>query len=133
MPRRANPVPTYRFHKKTGRAVVTVVKVTGQRTEVLLPGPHGSQESQAEYQRLLATLRANDGRLPLPRAAAGSLDLTIDELVERFLDEKVALEGHRYVRMTDHDSGVDLELATEVARKMGERRRHGLLIRGRPG
>ena len=31
------PIPTYRFHQKTGRAVISVYHVDGSRHDILLP------------------------------------------------------------------------------------------------
>jgi integrase len=84
MPRQPNPIPSYRLHKKTGRAVITVRDHLGARRDVLMPGPHGSAESLQEYERLCAQLRAAGGRLPAKDAAAS--DLTIAELTVAYLD-----------------------------------------------
>jgi hypothetical protein len=64
MPRHANLIPTYRRHKQTGRAIVTVRDHLGARRDILLPGEFRSKESTAEYDRICSVLRANDGRLP---------------------------------------------------------------------
>jgi integrase len=62
MPRKKSPVPSYRLHKPTGQAVVTV-PTSGGRRDVYL-GRYGSRESKAEYARVIAELRAT------PAAAA---------------------------------------------------------------
>jgi integrase len=80
MPRPRLTVPTYRKHS-TGRAVVTVYREDGSRSEVLLPGKYASEQSKTEYERLLTRLRANDGNLPVEHHQ----DLTIAELVARFM------------------------------------------------
>ncbi len=49
-------IPSYRLHKLTGKAVVTVRDPDGTRREVVL-GRHGSPESKAEYARICAELR----------------------------------------------------------------------------
>jgi hypothetical protein len=46
-------VPAYRKHSKTGRAVVSIYRADGSRTEFVLPGDYGSDESTREYERLL--------------------------------------------------------------------------------
>ena len=58
--------PSYRLHKHTGKAIVTVydADADGRRRGMLLPGKYERKESQAEYKRLLATLNANDGAFP---------------------------------------------------------------------
>jgi integrase len=55
--RRPNSVPTYRFHKPSGQAVVTIRGAGGKRTDVYL-GAHNSPESRAEYTRILQELAA---------------------------------------------------------------------------
>ena len=82
MPRPKNTIPAYRKHKKTGRAVVSIYRTDGSRTETLLPGPYGSEESRQEYERLLAQLRSNGGSLP----GTVRKDITIAELVLKFLE-----------------------------------------------
>jgi integrase len=82
-------VPSYRKHSKTGRAVVTIHKADGTRSEVLLPGSYGSEISKQEYERLLSQLRANEGKLPAKLAPS---DLTIAELVKRFMAEFVEVQ-----------------------------------------
>lgn len=83
MPRPKNTIPAYRKHKKTGRAVVSIYRTDGSRTETLLPGPYGSEESRQEYERLLAQLRTNSGRMPTGTVRK---DITIAELVLKFLE-----------------------------------------------
>src|SRR5262249_49367990 len=67
-------VPSLRHHKPSGRAVVTI-----NGTDHYL-GRYGSQESEAEYRRLLAEYLS--GGL---RAAAPAADLTINELLVEYL------------------------------------------------
>lgn len=70
--------PTYRHHKGSGQAVVTI----GGRDYYL--GRYGSPESRAEYDRLIAEWLAH-GR-SLPRSASGSVaDLTVNELLLAYL------------------------------------------------
>ena len=71
MPRR-NRLPSYRLHRATGLAVVTIA---GKDRYL---GPHGSAESQALYDRLIAEWLAA-GR---PAASSGS---TVDELVAAYV------------------------------------------------
>jgi integrase len=74
MSRPRNPVPTYRLHKQSGQAVVTLRLPDGSRKDVLL-GPYGSPESQAEYRRVLAEWQASGGRAVAPSG------LTVNELI----------------------------------------------------
>jgi hypothetical protein len=81
-------LPAYRKHKQTGRAAVSIYRTDGSRTEIILPGKYGSAESKQEFERILALLRAHAGKLPDKQGK--SLDLTIAELIHRFMDERVA-------------------------------------------
>jgi integrase len=76
-----NPrVPSYRLHKQSGQAVVTLPDGLGGRRDVLL-GKHDTEESRAEYRRVLVEWEANGRRLPARESPA---DLTMAELIERF-------------------------------------------------
>lgn len=73
--------PSYRLHKPTGQAVVTI----GGRDFYL--GPHGSPESRAEYDRLIAEWLHSGRRLPSTSAAPGGRsDLTVNEMLLRFVE-----------------------------------------------
>src|SRR3954470_3884063 len=77
MPRSAS-VPSYRHHKPSGQAVVTIRTATGERRDVYL-GVYNSPESRAEYGRLIAELAAgsaNPAPLTNDRAA-----LTVDQVL----------------------------------------------------
>ncbi len=54
--------PSYRRHKGSGQAVVTI----GRRDIYL--GKYGSKESKLAYKRLMLELLANDGELPVPKS-----------------------------------------------------------------
>ena len=56
--------PEYRLHKRTGEAVVTLPLGNGQRKDVYL-GKLGSEESKAEYNRVIAEWAANDRQTPV--------------------------------------------------------------------
>jgi hypothetical protein len=86
MPRTRQEIPTYRkitSGRATVRAAVTVYSADGTRTNVILPGPFGSPESKAEYEAILAQLRANDGCLLAERQTKH--DITIAEIVLKFM------------------------------------------------
>jgi hypothetical protein len=70
---RENSVPSYRLHRQSGQAIVTL----GGR-DILL-GPYGSVASKTEYRRWIAEWIAN-GRPLAPSAR----NLTISELIESF-------------------------------------------------
>jgi hypothetical protein len=55
---RPRSTPTSRFHKKTGKAIVTYYQADGRRRSILLPGPFNSKGSQAEYKQVLNVLKA---------------------------------------------------------------------------
>ena len=78
--------PRYRRHKASGLAVVTL----NGRDFYL--GPHGSEVSRAEYDRLLAEWLAGGRRIPL-----WETELTVNELVLSYLDyaeTHYRLNGH---------------------------------------
>jgi hypothetical protein len=70
--------PSYRRHS-SGQACVTVRCPDGRRREILL-GPWESQESKAEYARVLAELAINQGWLP--HSQGGALGgMSINEVI----------------------------------------------------
>jgi hypothetical protein len=73
MPRRKT-IPTYRLHRQSGQAVVTLPDGLGGRRDVLL-GKHGTAESRVEYARVIAEWEANCRRLPTGEVAATSLSV----------------------------------------------------------
>src|SRR5262245_21588254 len=70
-------VPSYRQHKQSGQAIVTLTDGFGGRRDVLL-GEHGSKPSRVEYARVIAEWEAAGRRLPGSELAS---DLTINELI----------------------------------------------------
>lgn len=75
---RPSSFPSYRLHKPSGRAVVTVRTAAGGRRDVYL-GPYDSPESRREYARVVAELAA----APVPEQVA-ALDPTVDDLLLAF-------------------------------------------------
>jgi integrase len=71
-------VPSYRFHKQSRQAVVTLPDGLGGRRDVLL-GKYGTAVSRLEYARVIAEWEANGRRFPQPVVALA--DLTVNELV----------------------------------------------------
>jgi hypothetical protein len=65
MPRLTNSNPSYRKHKASGQALVTI----GGQDMYL--GPHGTKTSKSEYDRLIGEWLANGRRLS--RSAGGPL------------------------------------------------------------
>jgi integrase len=78
---RSRSVPTYRLHKQSGQAVVTLPDGLGGRRDVLL-GKHGSPESRLEYARVIAEWEA--GGRHRPAGVPQRHDLTVNELLLRF-------------------------------------------------
>jgi integrase len=73
MPARPQRTPSYRLHKPSGQAVVTL----SGRDHYL--GPYGTDASRAEYDRLILDWLARGRRPPAP--AGQPDDLTISELI----------------------------------------------------
>jgi integrase len=76
---RATDTPSYRLHKPTGQAVVTL----SGRDHYL--GRHGTIESRAEYDRLLSEWLAAGRCVVAPTGPAGS-DITVNEFLDVYLD-----------------------------------------------
>jgi len=74
-------VPSYSFHKPTGQARV---RIQGRDRYL---GPYGSKESRAEYARIVAEeFRPGAGGEPLPKAADGFPDISVNELLVKYLE-----------------------------------------------
>jgi hypothetical protein len=65
--------PSYRRHKPSGQAVVTL-----DGRDIYLGG-YGTRESRTEFDRLLAEWLANGRRIPSPASGSGT-DLCVNEL-----------------------------------------------------
>ena len=104
MSRPRNPIPSYRLHKQSGQAVVTVA-VNGVRKDVLL-GKHGTPESKQEYERVLATLRTPGGAAAVTSAGgAGRPDTTVAEVLVAFW-----AHAQRHYRDTDDNPTTEIGL-----------------------
>lgn len=68
--------PSYRVHKPSGQAVVTL---SGRHFYL---GPHGSKASRVEYDRLVGEWLAHGRRLP--NAPTGPVDLTVAEVMASY-------------------------------------------------
>src|SRR2546423_1614649 len=84
-------VPSYRLHKQSGQAVVTLTDGLGGRRDVLL-GKHGTKASRVEYARIIAEWEAGGRRLMV--APVGGPGLSINELLLVFL--RHAEQHYRY-------------------------------------
>jgi integrase len=78
---RKRGIPTYRLHRQSGLAIVTLADDLGGRRDVTL-GKYNTPESKAEYARIIAEWESQGRRLAVPVGA--TKDLTITELVARF-------------------------------------------------
>jgi integrase len=74
-------MPSYRLHRQSGQAVVTLADIAGSRRDVLL-GKHGTPESEEEYLRVVGEWKARGGRLADREAGAG---IRVNEVLEAFL------------------------------------------------
>src|SRR5262249_22916787 len=83
MSRTADSVPSYRRHKSSGQAIVTLSDGLGGRKDFLL-GRYGSKQSRIEYARAIQECEAAGRRL-VNATAAGSV-ATVAELCAAFLD-----------------------------------------------
>src|SRR5208337_2656039 len=81
MARPRSTVPSYRKHKQSGQAIVTLTDGLGNRRDVLL-GKYGTRESRTEYARVIAEWETSGRTLAQPAPGIG--DLRITELIERF-------------------------------------------------
>jgi integrase len=81
--------PSYRLHKPTGKAVVTLPDGKGGRNDIYL-GQYGSSESRREYARVLIEWEAcNRGAVPAARPGPKLTDLTINELLVVYVKQHV--------------------------------------------
>jgi integrase len=81
--------PSYRLHKPTGKAVVTLPDGKGGRKDIYL-GAYGSPESRREYARVLSEWEAsNRTAVPAAQPKANVPDLTINELLVAYFREHV--------------------------------------------
>jgi integrase len=98
MPRRLR-IPSYRLHKQSGQAVVTLPDGFGGRRDVLL-GPFDSAESWDHYHRVIAEWKVNGRRLPLDGKPEGggkrgrrAKELTVNELILAYYQWAEAFHG----------------------------------------
>jgi hypothetical protein len=99
MPAQTSRVPSYRLHKPTGLAVVTI----GGRDVYL--GKHDSPESRAEYDRLIAEWLAT-GRRPAVAESGAGADLTVNEMLLAYLRHADA-----YYSLADRENPIIREWA----------------------
>jgi integrase len=78
---RPESTPSYRLHKPSGLAIVTLPDGKGRRRDVLL-GKHGTPASHREYERIISEWEAAGRRVPTRRPLHG---LTVAELLRDYL------------------------------------------------
>lgn len=76
----SNQVPSYRKHKQSGQAIVTLTDGYGRRRDVLL-GRHGTKASREEYARVITEWESTGRQLVIETSRR---DLTVTELIERY-------------------------------------------------
>ena len=79
--------PTYRLHKTSGRAIVTLPAFGGKRRDIFL-GRYGTDESRQRYAQVIAEWTAMGDVRPHPTS-----DITIVELVDRYWAHDLARRG----------------------------------------
>ena len=97
MPRTRRP-PSYRLQKSRGLAVVTI----NGRDHYL--GPFGSPESHEKYARLISQWRVDGPELPPPLPAGTNGELTVNELILRYLDFTVTYYKKNGAPTGEHDN-----------------------------
>lgn len=81
---RSKKAPSYRRHKRSGQAIVSLPNSLGKRRDVLL-GTYGSKQSRQEYARVIAEWEA--GATPIGTHG----DLTVNELLVNYLEHGLAV------------------------------------------
>jgi integrase len=104
MPRRPLPIPSYRLHRPSIQAVVTLRDPNGFRQVVYL-GPYDTPESKAEYHRVVAEWQARGGRLPEPTGG-----LTVAEVANAYLKHAETYYKHPDGRPTSEIVNVKLAI-----------------------
>ncbi len=108
MPNRKPKVPSYRLHKPSGQAVVTL----DGRDHYL--GPFHDRQSRAEYDRLVAVWLHNGRRLP-PVATEEPVAATVNELILMYVRYA---EEHYATRRTTADIMRHIKAAMSPLRKL---------------
>jgi integrase len=93
-------IPSYRRHKQSGQAIVTLTDGQGERRDVLL-GKYRSMESRQEYARVISEWEAAGYSLA---AQDPKKDLTVTELLSLFWDF-----AEKHYRRPDGSPGKELD------------------------
>ncbi len=111
MPRNSSKPPSYRLHRPTGQAVVTIRTADGGRRDIYL-GKYGTTESRAEHARVLAELAASATApvaqpvrpAPATTATGASAGITVAEMLLQFYTH-----AQRYYRRPDGKPTYEVE------------------------
>ena len=121
MSRRPNSVPTYRLHKPSGQAVITLRLPNGSRKDIYL-GVYDSPESRQEYARILGEVSV----APITGVAAPTTnvrwDLTVNELLLAFLEH-----ARRHYRHPDGRLTSEIHNWNKVVQVTGDLYGHSLV------
>jgi integrase len=109
---RLRGTPSYRLHKQSGQAVVTLTDPSGQRRDVLL-GKYGTSDSRQEYARVILEWETAGRRLPLQDAQAPGL--TLNELILAYW--RFAEEYYGFAADKERGDAACLRAALAVIRK----------------
>jgi integrase len=104
---RPRKAPAYSLHAATGQARVTWTDDTGTRHDILLPGAYNSEESLAEYGKLLLQVKTS----PLRHGERVPAGITVAELLLAFLKH-----ADTYYRDADGKPGKEIGHIKIVAR-----------------
>lgn len=115
MPRSRGSIPAYGLHKPTGQARV---RING-RDHYL--GPHGSEESKREYERLIRKLATDRAAEEVRARVELATDLTVSELILGFLRHAKAY----YVK--DGKQTTEFGCIVQAVRPVRERHGHELV------
>src|SRR5262245_9091562 len=116
MPRPRNPIPTYRLHKPTGQAVVTLCTDEGRKDVYL--GDYNSEKAKAECVRILGEMRAATPATVFQRLASARVDVkrpSVNEILLAFLR---FTDGH--YRATDGSETRELSAYRQCCRVVRE-------------
>jgi integrase len=114
MPRPFLAVPSYRLHKKSGQAVVTLSS-PGKRKDVLL-GKYKSPESIAEYNRIIAEREQVLEETRDETVSRRRFALTVNEVLARYWQH--AKETYRRPDGTPTSEVLNIQLALQVVRDL---------------
>jgi integrase len=109
-------VPSYRLHKQSGQAVITLTNGLGTRRDVLL-GKYGTPESRSEYARVIAEWEAAGRTLAAPGASPPpQASLSVNEAILLFW--KHAEQHYRHRDGTPTNELNDFRLSLKPLREL---------------